>query len=321
MELITQLKSWLDIEPSVGCPNKCAYCHRISDGDFYLTKPKATILIERLFLKLQKHPLFIPNETHLSINGIMSDAFLAENKNRTFRFLRLLEKANYKNWVTIITKAFISKNDAKILKKFKNIKPVIFVTYSEMPSFIERVPNSQRIKSLKNLKQAGVKCVLYWRPLVKNVNDSSKKLDKILNIGQRYADAFVLSGLRLTEKNRIYLEGKGVNLANENWHPDHKIISTSTKERIFRKYQEKKCKTPLFLKSSCAVSFFETKPDFNAHWSKIEKNCSPFCPREQKIRCKKQSLKNLSTLARRRLINLSREEKTFFRQKYRLPIN
>ena len=321
MELITQLKSWLNIEPSIGCSNTCVYCYRHSDGDFYLRSPQPTIPLRNLFKQLQKHPLFVPNQTHLSINGIKSDAFLFENKVRTFKFLSLLDKAGYSNRVIITTKGLIDRNDAENLKKFKNIKPVIFVTYSEMPEGIEGVSNDQRIKSLKNLKEAGVECILYWRPLIKGVNDSEKQVRKVLDIGIKYANAFVLSGLRLTKEIRKYMEEKGLRLAKEDWHPDHKIISASTKTKIYQNYQNKKCRIPLFLKSSCAVSFLEKETDFNAHWSKPEKNCSPFCPYQQKIRCKKQSLKKLPILTRKNLTNLSQEEKTFLRQKYRLPID
>jgi len=321
MKLITQLKSWLNIEPSIGCPNDCVYCHRHTDGDFDLKIPQPTVAIGALFRCLQRHPLFTPNQTHLSINGVKSDAFLPENKKRTFQFLKLLDKMGYSNMVIITTKGLIDKNDAKNLRKLKHIKPVIFVTYSEMPRMLEKISNSQRIQSLKNLKKSGgIKCILYWRPLIKGINDSFKQIEKVLTIGEKYADAFVLSGLRLTPAIKKYMEKKKVKLAKENWHPDHKIISGSTKTNIYREYLNKNCKIPLFLKSSCAVSYLEKLPDFNAHWINPEKNCSPFCPNEQKIRCKKQFSKKIPVLLKKKLINLSREEKTFFRQKYRLPI-
>lgn len=198
MEFITQLKSWLNLEPSIGCPNSCAYCYRHEDGDFELRTPKPTLPVEELVEQLEEHPFFIPHETHLSINGTKSDAFLPQNKERTFRLMDMLDSRGYRNWVTVVTKAGISPDDARRLKSFSNIKVVVYVTYSEMPSFIERVPNQQRIESMKSLNSDGVKTILYWRPIIAGFNTSREQLGRVLDVGGRYADAFVLSGLRVS---------------------------------------------------------------------------------------------------------------------------
>ncbi len=320
MELIIQLKSWLNLEPSIGCPNSCCYCFRHDDGLFNLKIPRPTISIKTLIKRLEKHPFFIPDITHLSISGTMSDAFLAQNKERTFSLLEHLDKKEYKNWITIVTKGEITENDAKRLKKLHNITPVIFVTYSEMPSSMEGVSNKQRIKTIKELKKQGIKVVIYWRPLIKGFNTSKKQIKKILNIGEKYADAFVLSGLRISENIKDYMKSKGLNLPKEEWDSDHKIISKGIKEKIFHLYKENKCNKPLFFKSSCAVSFLEKMPDFNAHWSKPNKNCSPYCPKDQRERCELQTNKKIPKEIMAKIPNLSREEKTFYKQKYRLPV-
>lgn len=320
LETITQMKSWLNVELSSGCPYSCAYCFRHSDGDFSIKKPMPTAPVDEIFQQLLKHTFFIPDKTHVSVSGSKSDAFLAQNKSRTFEFLELLDKQGFKNWVTIVTKAEITRDDARILKNFPSITPVVFVTYSEMPSSIESIPNEQRISSMKALSEAGVRTVLYWRPLIEGFNTSDEQIEKVLEAGEKYACAFVLSGLRATPEIKRHFESIGLQLPAENWDPEHKIISKIVKQRIFQKYEAKKCEKPLFLKSSCAVSCFEGLPDFNAHWSKPEKNCSPFCPKAQKERCFLQSKKEIPKEITEALPKLSREEKTFYRHIYRLPI-
>lgn len=116
------------------------------------------------------------------------------------------------------------------------------------------------------------------------------------------------------------MEKRGLRLPDEDWDPHHKIVSKKVLRTIFGMYDEKGCKTPLFLKSSCAVSYFEELPDFNAHWTKPEKNCSPFCPQSQRELCAAQSRKSIPAEISRIAQTLTREEKTFYRQKHRLQV-
>jgi len=41
----------------------------------------------------------------------------------------------------------------------------------------------------------------------------------------------------------------------------------------------------LFRKTSCGVSYLKGTSDYNAHWSRYEKNCLETCPEEQRERC------------------------------------
>ncbi|MEA2004506.1 MAG: hypothetical protein U9O53_06165, partial [archaeon] len=111
-----------------------------------------------------------------------------------------------------------------------------------------------------------------------------------------------------------------VALPDNPWVAGHKYLSPETVEKIYRIYSEMGCKKPLFKKSSCAASYIEHMPDFNAHWSNSSKNGSPFCPQEQKTRCKDQSRQILPYDIIPMIPSLTREQKTFYRQKYRLPV-
>ena len=248
-ENITQLKSWLNLEPTSGCPYSCAYCFRNSDGDFALKEPIPLVSIEGLISDLLKHPLFVPDKTHLSISGTKGDAFLPQNKESTFQILKLLDDTGLKNLVTIVTKGLITKSDATRLKLFKKITPIVFVTYSEMPKTVESVPNEQRINSLENLHSEGIKTILYWRPIIDGYNNNESAIKKVLSIGEEFVDAFVISGLRMTKEIKNNFELLGLKLPDINWDPNHKYISEETKSIIISQYRALKCQKPLFYKS------------------------------------------------------------------------
>lgn len=318
---IIQLKTWLNMEFAVGCPYSCAYCFRVDDGNFDLNKPMTMISPRALIDELENSPLFIPDLTHLSISGTGSDAFVKQNTKNTFEILSILDKKEHKNWVAIVTKSKLSKNDIKVLESFRNIRLVIFVTYSEMPSSIEKVLNETRIDTLRKLKQSSIKSVLYWRPLIEGVNTSVRQLSKVLAVGEKYADAFVISGLRYSDPISSNIKKCGYTLPVIDWEPgQHKTITKETRKLILELYQKKKCSKPLFYKSSCAISYFEKQPDYNAHWSKAEKNCPTSCPSSQKNICKEQSLKGYANDAANIPSELSREQATYHRQKHRLPL-
>jgi len=318
---IIQLKTWLDMEFAVGCPYSCAYCFRVDDGNFDLNKPKTVICPGALVEELEKSPLFIPDMTHLSISGTGSDGFVRQNIKNTFEILSILDKKRYKNSVAIVTKSRLSEKDIKVLESYKNLTLVIFVTYSEMPSSIEKVSNKTRIDTLKQLAQSHIKSVLYWRPIIEGINTSPKQLSKVLEIGEKYADAFVISGLRYSDSISNNINKCGHTLPRIDWEPgQHKTVTKETRKLILELYQKKNCSKPLFYKSSCVISNFEKQPDFNAHWIKAEKNCSPFCPSDQKDICKKQSQRGWANDIADIPSELSREQATYYRQKHRLPI-
>jgi len=320
MKNVTQLKSWLNIEHSTGCPYQCAYCYRHDEGVFELRKPKPLASIGNIIKELENYPFFEPGQTHLSISGTKSDAFLPQTRTRTFQILDYLEDKSYKNPVSIVTKSNLTETDGEKLAQYKKITPFIFVSYSVMPSSIESASNFGRVATMKLLKKKGVKVILYWRPLIRGINTSSRLLKRVLSVGERYADAYVLSGLKITAKIAEYIESKGIQLPNESWDATHKILPDRVKNKILKLYNEANCKKPLFYRSSCAVSYLEGQPDFNAHWINRKKNCSTKCPEDQQKRCKQQSKRKYMEKISPIITNCTIEEKTFYRQKFRLPI-
>jgi|GEM_PF-3471174 len=284
--VIKQLKTWLSINPVIGCPSECAYCIMHND-DINLTYPIRIENTKNLVEKISKHRLFLPHKTHLSIHNMTTDPFLpnSESKRVTFELLRELDSLGYENTVGLITKCLVNDEDVSFLESLSNIRIVVLVSYSEMPRKIEPIGNEQRIKTMEILSESKLGIILYWRPIVEGWNSDMEKIDKVLDVGENYADAFVISGLTFTQKIKTNLENKGINPPYEDLDPLHKKLPQNLVEKIIERYKEKNISVPLFRKTSCGVSYIEKRPDYNAHWSKCEKNCLETCPKEQKKRC------------------------------------
>ncbi|MEA3229520.1 MAG: hypothetical protein U9P44_01270, partial [archaeon] len=58
-EIMTQLKTWLNIEPSQGCPYSCIYCFRHDDDNddvFDNTVPTPLASFDYIMGALEQHP-------------------------------------------------------------------------------------------------------------------------------------------------------------------------------------------------------------------------------------------------------------------------
>jgi DNA repair photolyase len=283
-EVIKQIKTYLAINPVIGCPSDCKYCFRHDDDIFSIKEPTQIQTKEQVISELLNHRLFLPSSTPLAIHNMATDPFLEKPKKITFELLEELDALKCRNSVGLITKQLVSKDDIAFLESLSSLDINMFITYSEMPKTIEPIGNEKRKQSLRNLSDSKLKTILYWRPIIKYQNTDEKRIETILEFGGNYADAFVLSGLKASPKIFDYLQNQGIRLEGE-FDSNHKNLPEDILENILESYKKKEISIPLFKRTSCAISYLKTTSDYNAHWSKPQKNCLDVCPQPQKQRC------------------------------------
>lgn len=284
VEVIKQLKSWLSLNPVVGCPAECGYCYRHDDDIFFVRKPTVIRSTEGTLNDLLDHSFFVRDSTPIAIGNMATDPFLKGSKAVTFDLLKGLDGLGCSNSVGLITKRPVSKGDMDFLESLSHLDVIVFVTYSEMPRKIEPIGNEKRRKTLRELSRSRIKTVLYWRPIIEGYNTDAERMRRVLEMGNEYADAFVVSGLRGSAPVLAYLESLGVRMEGGP-DPEHKAMPESAIERILELCARWGIKTPLFRGTSCAVSYLKGAPDYNAHWANPGKNCTTTCPALQKQTC------------------------------------
>ncbi len=128
---------------------------------------------------------------------------------------------------------------------------------------IEPYPSSVAANSLRLTSapaQRRYRTILYWRPLVPGLNDSCEHLHRAYALA-RHADATVFTGLFYRDEIAAYYRASGL--------PEpygetarRKIMPETLERRVLAAFD---ASTPLFRKTSCAVSFVHGLPDYNGH--------------------------------------------------------
>lgn len=282
-DIVEHTVSWLTINPVKGCPLDCAYCFRFrwhpSEQPQEVVEPSLAVS------HLIKHPIFVPHETPVSVNVSSTDAMLPKVKPTTFECMRILDESGFRNIFGLITKVGVSPEDVTFLKSLKFLRVVALITYSAMPSNIEPYPVGPRLAALQLLRREGIPTILYYKPLVPGWNDSANSMQRVLEVGRKYAGAIVYGGLRLSPEIRDELTRKGIEIPynQESFHP--KLITSTVEERLMKVYNDMRLKIPLYKHTSCAVSYLFDLPNYNELYMESKTNCTPSCPIKQQSRC------------------------------------
>lgn len=97
----------------------------------------------------------------------------------TMRKLRLLAEAGHTGPVSVITKGSIGPSRANELAFLNLSGLVVMVSISELPDGFEKVGHDHRYETLRNLREAGVKCFAAVRPLIPPYNTSEEVINRI----------------------------------------------------------------------------------------------------------------------------------------------
>ena len=255
---IEYLKSALSVNTSVGCPMGCEYC---SVGQFAQPIVQKLSEPEELVANLLKHRFFVADSTAIAINK------------DTLEVLRSFSSRSLKNPVVLITKLEVTREDASFLETYAG-DVYVFVSYSGLPEWIERAPHKPQMRTIENLQaRSKVKLIHYWRPIIEGINDTETSIENMLRDVVGRTDGSVLSGLRLNPTIKDHLSSLGISLDSWNGDTKHKHMPLDSRGRVFSVRDRAAPQHPIWLHTSCAISSFTGKMDYNFHF--LKKNACP----------------------------------------------
>ncbi len=269
-------KSGLSLNHVVGCPLDCGFCVRHMFGNFDMKRPHLVLGDREAVDLVVGHPAFRAGSTPIQLLNRATDPFLPTVKDHLFAVLGDLDGRGLTNHVLVITRWRIGVEDVARLEALSNIRVTILVTWSGIADErVEPVDGAVAEASLRVLGEhaARTKAILYWRPIVAGLNDSSEHMARARELS-RHADATVFSGLFFREEIRAFFRSVGV----EDLYGDvarRKILPGETEARLLRSFEGR----PIFRKTSCGVAFAHGVPDYNGHFG-IREICD-VCPERQ----------------------------------------
>jgi DNA repair photolyase len=282
-EVVEYRKSGLSLNHIQGCPLDCAYCIRHTYGLWDQRKPHALMTDAEAVEQLASHRYFQPHITPIQILNRATDPFLPSVRPHTLTVLTELDGLGLRNHVLVITRHQMKPADIRSLNQLANLRVTLLFTYSGIDDKrIEPYPSQVAADSLK-LMSAPVsrqyRTVLYWRPLVPGLNDSDAHLERAYTLS-RHADATVFTGLFYRDQIASYYRANGLPEPYDAT-ARRKIVPETLEQRVLAAFAGS---ASLFRKTSCAVSYVHSLPDYNGHYG-IRELCG-ICPVRQVGLCR-----------------------------------
>jgi DNA repair photolyase len=239
------------INPYNGCLFGCMYCYASQIarwkhpneewGTYVDVKENAFDLLKLELIKMEKK-LRSKNFGSIFFSSITDPYVGIEAKYKiTRKCLETLADFGYEGNVSLQTKSPLITRDIDILKKLKNISVGFTVTTldDKVSRFLEVMapPVSDRIKALQELHEAGISTYAFVGPLLPYFNNSSHKINELLDELQRVGVKkvwFEHINLNPRIKNRLftYLEKKSPQLIKEFSKADDKEYRDQLEEVI-----------------------------------------------------------------------------------------
>lgn len=284
LDVIEYRKSGLSVNWIVGCPLDCGYCVRHLFDNFEQKVPRALMREAEAFDRLVTHRYFQPHVTPIQLLNRATDPMLPVVKPHTFDMLRRLDAHGLTNHVLVITRWRVEPEDCAVLNTFTNIKLTLLVTHSGITDpQIEPVDSGIAVASLKTAYERAkrYRVVLYWRPIVPGLNDSDEHLDQAFELSH-YAHATVFTGLFFKDQIRDYYREHGLPEPYL-YGARRKVFPERLEQRVLAAARSRHAGSPLFRKTSCAVTYAHGVADYNGHYG-IRELCD-ICPASQLQRC------------------------------------
>jgi len=315
--LAIQLKSWMAINPSIGCLWNCAYCIQHKDTFFNNLGPgkiKKIYSPKETISELLKNSR-ITSKTPLTFYNF-SDPFLPHNTKDLKTILLELDNKKFQNIVGFITKTLPDIETLEVIAGLNYLRPLVLVSYAGYQNKqLESAPIGQRINLLEELKKRGIPTLQYLRPIAREwleTDHFKKTRDSVKGL----IDGVVMSGIRITPEIAKNIQSRGLQVPKVNNYLN-KFFPKEIQEEIIEAYRDI---SPVYRYTSCGVSAIFGLPDYNAHLGFFRETqnsqfyqCPLPCNNKQKGIC--SSCKNPSQSEVRGLLNKIGLEETKFKIK------
>lgn len=187
------------IHTGIGCSFKCLYCY-IGDMGFSWDIKEYPLNGYQIVYALLTNPYFIPGEEgSLIAIGSVTEPFHGATREKTFDYIDKINRF-LKNPVQFSTKSYLTFNDSrKIALINKNISALITIISIKYAEKIEprALPPIKRYETINNLKKAGLKPILFLRPIIPGIIES-EYMDLIDKAKEYGAIGIVAGSLRVT---------------------------------------------------------------------------------------------------------------------------
>jgi DNA repair photolyase len=287
-DLMYFFTSYLGINPAHGCNSGCGYCILEKDN------PNPTKIVKSSTAKFTLE-MILKSDKVSKINPItfynQSDPFLKQNIPDLMHIIEGMEKNNYQNPLILITKLNPDKTDQAVLKEIsqlKNLKPVIMVTYANVPKKVEPVSKSGRIELMARSKELGIPVVQYARPLWEKWTPFDKVQEMVSETADK-VDSVIVGGLVVSNEIKAKLKRKNVVIPS--WDNDKgRFLNSNYRKRIINEYKRVNPDLGIFVNSSCGISAALKVPNYMGYQvgfkrSYNQDNCSRPCSAKQKEIC------------------------------------
>ncbi len=281
-EVVEYRKSGLSLNHIQGCPLDCAYCIRHTYGLWDQRQPRRLMTDAEAVEELVNHRYFQPHVTPVQVFNRATDPFLPNVRPHTITVLEDLDDRELTNHVLVITRYQMKSEDIDRLNQLQHLKVTLLFTYSGIVNMkIEPYPSDVAAESLRLMSAPSprkYRTILYWRPLVPGLNDTDEHLERAHELAE-HADATVFTGLFYRDQIADYYKAQGLPEPYEDT-ARRKIVPETLERRVLAVFTSA---TPLFRKTSCAVSYAHGLPDYNGHYG-IRELCD-ICPLDQLELC------------------------------------
>lgn len=202
----------LTIHVGLNCPFNCSYCY-IEDMGFKKSSwTDYPLSGKELLFAIANNPAFFPGR----LGTLLAIGSITDPMGNPIKFLDYLSNlAELGNPIQFSTKGYISPRFAEKIKEIEDekkskINPLITIITLENSKILERgTPTPEkRLKSIENLSAAGLRPILFLRPIMPGINTMEIE-DIIDEAKERGAKGVVFGSLRVTRKIIANLEDSG----------------------------------------------------------------------------------------------------------------
>jgi hypothetical protein len=198
--------------------------------------------------------------------------------------------------VCIVTKALLDQKFLEAIHQI-GITVIFFISLSFLPTTLERgaPPTTARLANFERIAQfTNLHAVHFWRPATsKSIPDRSTALHQVEQLQRVGASVSVITGLKFGDNLATTFSSDEQHAFHEFFmaqresnHLKNEIFEPDVQEAILSAAQE--LSYPVYLHTSCAVSFVLEQPDYNATFRQphLETKCQmSTCPSAQRERC------------------------------------
>lgn len=275
--------SWIVVNSIQGCPMECQYCFLKPLG-LNKTKPTELCSPQKAIDDLLKSPLY---STDFPICLLTStDPF--SNSNTINHLCGMLDKLNEKNvpnLICLVTKKYIPSDMIEKISHNKNI--IVYLSYSGLDNSIEKGVNHQDIlKNFKNLYNAKIPCIHYWRPILPQ-NAKTDVIERVMKEVAEYCKVSVIAGLKIyasMAENNLHLWDEAVMAYKkqpmaECFWPKNALMDI---RELSKKHHH-----PTYTNNLCALAYLQKK-ETGMGFCNPDCHTKIYCPIEQQALCNKQ---------------------------------